>query len=228
MKKIQQSKTNKDQKETLFRNTEGDLKDVLSELEGYSFKENPFDIFLMLARYKFASRFLKNNHKVIDAGCGIGMGSLFLSKFSNHVTGGDYDLDLLKKNKLEYQNYKNISFTFLDLLNLDQSLINKYDVVVSMDVIEHFELKKVKKVTDSFSKLLNKNGFAVIGTPNIASPPFASKRRISVHPHEFSADQFENALRKSFKNVFLFSMTDEIVSTQFPKLSWYLMALCTK
>jgi 2-polyprenyl-3-methyl-5-hydroxy-6-metoxy-1,4-benzoquinol methylase len=225
MLRKKKSKTNTDQKATLFRNTKGEIKNIFSELEGVTYKENPFDIYMILARYKFASRFIKKNHKVLDAGCGTGMGSQFLAKFSNFVTAGDYDKNIIMQNKDEY---KNVNFKFLDLLNIEKSMKNKFDVVVSMDVIEHFELNKIKKVTDNYANLLNKNGFAVIGTPNIASRPFASERRKAIHPHEFSANEFEKSLKKSFKNVFLFSMTDEIVSTQFLGLSWYLMALCTK
>ena len=225
MLKKRKSKTNKDQKETLFRNSKGEIKQLFSDLEGVSYKENPFDIFMILARYKFASRFIKKKHKVLDAGCGTGIGSQFLSKYSNFVTAGDYDKNIINQNKSEY---KNIKFKYLDLLNIDNTLKNKFDVVVSMDVIEHFELDKIKRVTDNYAKLLSNQGFAVIGTPNIASRLYASERRKTIHPHEFSAEEFENALNKSFKNVFLFSMTDEIVSTQFPKLSWYLIALCTK
>ena len=57
---------------------------------------------------------------------------------------------------------------------------------------------------------------------------FASERRLNSHPFEFDYDEFDLVLSKSFKNVFIFTMTDEIVSTQFPKLAWYLMAICTK
>ena len=31
-----------------------------------------------------------------------------------------------------------------------------------------------------------------------------------------------------FQRVFLFSMTDEVVSLSFPKMAWYLMAICVK
>ena len=62
-----------------------------------------------------------------------------------------------------------------------------------------------------------KDGFAIIGTPNVASKKFASKRRLNSHPFEFDYDFFEDTLSKAFKNVFVFTMTDEIVSTQFQK-----------
>ena len=107
-------------------------------------------------------------------------------------------------------------------------MVGAFDVVVSMDVIEHFQFEETEQVASNYASLLKPGGFAVIGTPNIASQPYASQRRRDSHPFEFRHDQFEDVLNSAFSNVFMFSMTDEIVSTQFPKLSWYLMALCTK
>ena len=113
-------------------------------------------------------------------------------------------------------------------MNPEASHVEKYDALVSMDVIEHFQKNEVGIVADNYASLLKPNGFAIIGTPNIASQKFASQRRLNSHPFEFDYDEFDLVLSKSFKNVFIFTMTDEIVSTQFPKLAWYLMAICTK
>ena len=212
----------------LFRNNLGDIKEILSGIEGYNFREDPLSFFILLARYKFATRFIKKSHKVIDAGCGHGQGSIFLSKYANEVTGGDFDDELIKKNNNDFSEIKNLKFKKLDLANISSNHKNKYDVVVSMDVIEHFKKKDVGTIAKNYSNLLKKDGFAIIGTPNVASKKFASKRRLSSHPFEFDYDFFEDTLSKAFKNVFVFTMTDEIVSTQFPKMSWYLMAICTK
>ena len=71
-------------------------------------------------------------------------------------------------------------------------------VVVSMDVIEHFDPSQVDLAMQGYSSLLVSDGFAVIGTPNVASRGFASKRRLETHPFEFSATEFEE-LKCSFQ-----------------------------
>lgn len=212
----------------LFRDKVGNVKSMLTDVEGISYKDSPIDFFILLARYKFAARLLRKNQRVIDVGCGKGYGSVFLSKYAQSVVAVDQDEDLILQNSTEHSNEKSLEFKTMDLLSPSKDLLGQYDALVSMDVIEHFHKEDIPKAVENYSKLLKDDGFAIIGTPNIASRGFASQRRIDTHPFEFDADGFENTLKKSFKNVFLFSMTDEIVSTQFNGLSWYLMALCTK
>ncbi len=215
-------------KQNLFRNQDGSIREILDNIEGISFKNSPLDFFILLARYKFAMRFLRKNHNVIDVGCGHGLGTIFLSKYCKSITGIDLDKDLISENINNNKKIRNISFQESNILNPDKKLLNKFDALVSMDVIEHFNSKDITKVIRNYFKLLNKKGFAVIGTPNLNSRKYASKRRLDTHEYEFTHDDFEKKLKKIFKNVFVFSMTDEVVSTSFPKMSWYLMAICTK
>ncbi len=212
----------------LFRDEVGDVKEMLNVYEGISYKESPLDFFILLARYKFCSRFIKNRYKVIDAGCGRGYGSVFLASCAAHVDAIDFDDALIEANKKSHKDTLNLSFSKLNLLDVPRSMFGLYDALISLDVIEHFEQHETERVVRAYADLIREGGFAIVGTPNVASRPFASERRRQTHPFEFSDEQFEAALRKAFSNVFMFSMTDEIVSTQFPKLSWYLMAICTK
>lgn len=210
----------------LFRTDDGDVKPMLSHVEGISFRSSPLDFFILLARYKFACRMIKKSDRVLDAGCGHGHGTMFLSKFAGAVVGADYDADLIKATAADYKDVPNVSFTTLDLLKPDHK--DTYDVVVSMDVIEHFEAGQVDTVAGTYASLVKDGGFAVIGTPNVASAPYASQRRKETHLHEFEPAEFETLLSRHFRRVFLFSMTDEVVSQSFPKMAWYLMALCVK
>ncbi|MBT8608422.1 class I SAM-dependent methyltransferase [Polynucleobacter paneuropaeus] len=212
----------------LFRGSAGEVKNMLADYEGYSYRDNPFDFYIILSRYKFAMRLLKKTHVIGDVGCGKGYGSVFLARHVKEVVALDYDEDLLRVNSGENIAVENLSFRKFDLLKPDVSLNGKFDAIVSMDVIEHFKRDKVDGVIAAYKNLLKDDGFAIIGTPNIASRPFASQRRLATHEFEYTPEEFEGDLAKHFKNVFLFSMTDEIVSTQFNKLSWYLMALCVK
>ena len=214
--------------QNLFRNSDGSIRNILKNIEGIAFNENPLDFFIILARYKFGTRFIKNNNKVIDVGCGHGLGSVFLSKYANSVIGADQDNDLVETNNSNYKNIKNLQFKHFDLLKPSKSFSNKFDVVISMDVIEHFNKEKLGTVVNSYYNLLNSEGFAIIGTPNIASRPYASQRRLDTHEFEFTRDEFEKTLLKKFKNVFVFSMTDEVVSTSFPNMAWFFIAICTK
>lgn len=71
-----------------FRDDKGEIKDMLSIMEGISFQESPLDFFILLASYKFVARFMKKTESVLDAGCCHGSGSVFLSRFAKEVWGG--------------------------------------------------------------------------------------------------------------------------------------------
>ncbi len=211
----------------LSRDGDGNIKQAFDHVEGVSFQENPFEFLFVLSRYKFAARLLEKKAHVLDAGCGLGIGSVLLSKFSEKVTAVDFDQELIRNNRIQYQNIPNLSFEPCDLTQLPTGHPT-YDAVVSLDVIEHFPKEAIPAVVENLSRLTADHGFAVIGTPNIASQPFASKRRLDSHFHEFAPEELKDLLKGYFKNVFVFSMTDENVSLNFPKMAWYLMALCTK
>lgn len=205
----------------------GNVKPILSVAEYITYQKDPLDFFILLARYKFAARLLKKTDNVIDVGCSHGLGTIFMSKFAKHVVGADYYEDVIKDNKQRYDSVSNISFINLDILNISSHKA-KYDAVISLDVIEHFTTAETKKVAENYAKLTRDGGFALIGTPNINSRKFASARRLRQHLHEFDPAKLESLLSKYFKRVFIFSMTDEVVSLTFPQMAWYLMAICIK
>ncbi len=216
------------QKQKLFRDSTGQVKEMLSVHQGYTFTENPFDFFIILARYKFASKILKEKKQVIDIGCGHGFGSVFLSsQFKNVLTAVDIDNDLVEYCQKTHLK-DNIKFESFNLLDYKKEYVEKFDGIFSMDVIEHFDYSTIDFVIKQYANLLKKDGVAVIGTPNKNSNKYASIRRKESHPFEFEYDDFKNKLNKSFSNVFIFSMSDEVVSTSFSELAWYFIAVCIK
>lgn len=215
------------QKQKLFRSENGGIREALNTFEGIAFQEDPLDFFIVLARYKFAVRQLKKTDVVLDAGCGPGYGAVFLSEFAGRVVGGDVDAELVRRNREVYSKVPNLSFEEINLLDRELSC-DPFDAVVSMDVIEHFSEEQADGVVANYARLTKDDGFALIGTPNIASRQYASQRRLDSHPKEYDPEEFVALLERYYSRVFLFSMTDEAVSTGFPKMAWYLMALCVK
>jgi len=215
------------QYQKLFRTETGVIREALDALEGITFKDDPLDFFIVLARYKFIVRQIKKTDTVLDAGCGPGYGSVFLSKFAGQVVGADVDVDMIARNKEAFRDVENLSFQTMDLLD-SQEGSDPYDVLVSMDVIEHFQEDRADDVVANYAHLTKTGGFALIGTPNITSREYASVRRLASHPKEYTVDEFRVMLERHYKRVFMFSMTDEVISTSFPKMAWYLMALCVK
>ena len=220
--------THKGQKEkSLFRTRDGEVKPILNHVEGISFQENPLDIFILLARYKFAARLIDLDDSVLDAGCGLGLGSVMLSKFSRSVTGVDVDGELISYCRKAYGEHGNLNFEIGDLKDRS-SMKGCFDSIVCMDVIEHFSKEDGAAVVESMANVLTKRGMLIIGTPNVRSQEFASARRKSTHLFEYDYAAFRELLSGHFPRVLIFSMTDELVSTGFSQLAWYFIGVCFK
>ena len=219
-----------------FRTADGAIKDMLSGLEkpetgiveGFSFKDNPLDVFIMLARYKFAGRLLQGEETVLDAGCGHGCGTLMLKRFGRCVVGMDADPELVEHNRQRFADREGVSFEVEDLIRPARDHRGRFDAIVCLDVIEHFGKKEGDEMLSHFHEWLKEGGFAVIGTPSIRSQAYASERRRRTHVHEYEPREFREVLSSRFRRVFLFSMTDEVVSLSFPEMAWYLMGVAVK
>ena len=62
--------------------------------------------------------------------------------------------------------------------------------------------------------------------PSLESQIYASEGSKIGHVNCQSGDVLKNNLKKYFHNVFIFSMSDEVVHTGFTPMAHYLLALC--
>jgi ubiquinone biosynthesis O-methyltransferase len=103
----------------------------------------------------------KKNLNVLEIGCGYGYTTYAVAKLGNNVTG----IDLSKKSiefamkelKLPNSNYINVNI-------FDYKPSEKYDVIYSTDVFEHFT--DTNKFIEKAKSLLNPNGKIIITTTN--------------------------------------------------------------
>ena len=75
-------------------------------------------------------------------------------------------------------------------------------------------------------KSLKKDGALIFGMPSLESQLYASPASKEGHVNCKSGNDFKECMEKYFKNVFLFSMNDEVIHTGFEKMSHYLFTLC--
>ena len=104
---------------------------------------------------------LDENKKVLDAGCGVGYGSLYLANQSNcEVTGislSDAEIEkanLFAKNKSSFSkvNFKQQSF--------DDLVANRYDFIMAIESVKH--TLDIDKTIDSLKNALKPNGTLII------------------------------------------------------------------
>jgi 2-polyprenyl-3-methyl-5-hydroxy-6-metoxy-1,4-benzoquinol methylase len=191
----------------------------------YQFYNSPRRILHMMSYYKFAAKLIGTDKKVLDVGCGEGMGTWLLAVECGKAKGIDMDREAIEVGKRNWKD-KKISFECMDFLTLKKEV---YDAIVSFDVIEHILPENMPHFFAKISDYLSHNGMAIIGTPNITSDQYASPITKAGHVNLYSGDRLEEEMKKYFHHVFMFGANDEVVHTGFLPMSHYLIAIgCRK
>ncbi len=95
----------------------------------------------------------------LDAGCGVGDFSYFLSEKDLIGDAIDFSEEAIKITK-EYNKKELINVILGDATEINK----KYNLIILMDVIEH--IKEDKKFIENISNKLNNNGYIFISVPN--------------------------------------------------------------
>lgn len=93
---------------------------------------------------EYIKEFIAKNYrkpKVIEIGCGSGVGLKYISEYIEEYLGVDYDEEVLRFAQIEFGNEK-IRFEKLDLQTEQQKLINllkDFDIVICYETLEHID-----------------------------------------------------------------------------------------
>lgn len=188
----------------------------------YFVEHDILQLFIRLARYKFVARMISKTDTVLDVGCGSGLGSIFLSQHCKYVYGCDVKLTEIEDAR-KINRRKNVEFLHTDLFKLDKA--KKYDVIVAMDVVEHYSVRQAQKLLQEMSLHVNAQGILIIGTPSKYSYPYQGKLSQASHKHCYDQEELVRLIGKFFHRTLPFSMNDELVHTGFGKLAWYYMVI---
>ena len=192
----------------------------------YQARYTPRHLSFVFSRYKFASKLLhaKSPCRVLELGCGEGIGGMLLAEMADAYVGVDFDKDAIsyaQKNLGDNEKF-NVQFIHGDIVELS---LGKFQAAVSLDVIEHIIQEKEDAYVKSLYDHLDEDGFCCVGTPNTTADKYASEMSRRGHVNMFEADRLQSLLQKYFQNVFIFGMNDEVVHTGFHPMCHYLMAL---
>ncbi len=152
----------------------------------------------IISRYKFASNFAKGK-KVLDIGCGTGIGLDLLAESADMVVGIDYSKESINY-AMKNNNKKNLTFKVMDCRELRFN-DEEFSLITSFEVIEH--IYEHEKFIQEVKRVLEPNGVFICSTPNtkVFSP---RGKYLDFHCHEYTLCEFKSILEKYFNKVEIF------------------------
>jgi 2-polyprenyl-3-methyl-5-hydroxy-6-metoxy-1,4-benzoquinol methylase len=143
-----------------------------------------------LSRY-IAAKELVRTKDVLDVASGTGYGSQMLAESAKSVKGLDYSQDAVNYSSEKYP-AKNLEYICGNAEKMPFK-DNQFDVVVSLETIEHLPrpdvfIKEVKRV-------LKDNGIFIVSTPN--DDEFMDGNEF--HVHEFQFEELNKLIKANFK-----------------------------
>jgi len=193
---------------------------ITERVDAGDLDQDEFSLLAHLARYAFVVRQCRGDEEIIEVGSGTGYGANFMAKHVKSVVAYE---PFVEPQYLENKWVRgNLSFT--KQLNLSQ----KYDKIVSLEVIEHMP----RNEADDFIKLLislgKDNSIWFISTPRRLPDEERTENRKRAHPFEYNFEDFQILLQTHFEITHLFSQNDGLISFQNSKMAWNFIAICTR
>lgn len=187
--------------------------------------EDPKRLVFMLSRYKFAAKMLSGKESVLEIGCADGFGTRIVRQETSRVTAIDFDPVFIADAKENTCSLWPIEFAVHDML--DGPFEGPFDGAFCLDVLEHIAPADEQHFLCNLLASLSADGTLIIGMPSLESQDHASPQSKEGHVNCKSGTALRVLLEDHFKDVFVFSMNDEVVHTGFFPMAHYLLAVCT-
>lgn len=160
--------------------------------------------------------------RILDVGSGIGAYVFWLAKKYKKalVTGGEIDEDKLKYSKLLQTKLHvyNAKFTYLDITKSNTKI--KYDLIVTIDVLEHVSHYNV--ALHNLYKLLHRGGFLYIHVPQPNQKRILRSLRRWHHEDHVREGISREVLEKTLKKIGYTIIISRETFGFFGKLAWEL------
>lgn len=147
------------------------------------------------SRYNWAAP-LAAGREVLDAGCGVGWGTVRLARAGAHRAVG-VDIDEGALVSARERAGEHAEFVRGDLMSLPFDG-GSFDLVVSFEAIEHVE--DPRRALDEFRRVLRPRGLLVVSSPNKGVYPAGNP----FHLYELTSEELEASLRERFRNVAMY------------------------
>jgi len=193
-------------------------------LTSFKLRHDPKYLVFMLSRYKAASKFLLGKKNILEVGCGDGVGVSILLQESDSVHAVDLEKVFIEDNIKRNLFGDSVKFSQHDMIK--KPLNEKYDGVVSFDVLSSIPKDKEDDFFSNIANSMDENGIFVIGTQNVLSTPYSSNESMKGQDNFKDYDSLMDVCKRHFKNVIILSMNDEVIHTGRETMTQYFVAIC--
>jgi len=190
----------------------------------YSYLTDPKHLLFNLSRYKFVAKMLDGKANVLEVGCGDGFGSALVAQAVGKLTALDLDPRFISEIKGSHPYADKIEFAAHDMLA--GPVAGRFEAAFSLDVLEHIERADEPTFLAHLVASLTEDAVCIIGMPSLESQVHASEISKLGHVNCKTAQELKSVMATYFRQVFIFSMNDEVVHTGFHPMAHYLFALC--
>lgn len=185
----------------------------------------PDHLAFVLARYRAAAALIGDAQRVLEIGCGEGIGAGILARGRSRYDGIDLDHEAVD---IAHQNKSDDRVNFHKDTYFARGFWRPrlfYDAVVSLDVIEHIPADQEDNLMEHvrISHLGGEGGVCVIGTPNAAFEHLASPQSKAGHINLYSHERLRDLMRRHFHVVQSFGMNDVALHLGHPEARHYLL-----
>lgn len=177
-----------------------------------SWRDDPKRLVFMLARYKFVARMFHGKHRVLEIGCGDGFGSSIVRQVVPEVIGIDKDATSLPEGP----------FYVHDIV--EKPFSSGFDAAYSLDCLEHIDSVHMGRVFENVKASVN--GPFIVGMPSLESQVYASERSRLEHVNCMTENELREVCKRHYREVFIFGMNDESLTTGFGPMCHYRLAVC--
>lgn len=123
----------------------------------------------------------------IEVGAGLGDFSIIFNWFGGKTTLADYSEEAIEKARARFKAHGlDAEYVLADMLDVDKTLQNRFDVSFSLGLGEHFSGDERAKIIAAHAKVLRKGGLTFISVPYRYSPAYRIWMRSMIRHNSWS------------------------------------------
>ena len=196
----------------------------LGLMTNQAWHDDPKRLAFLFSRYKFVAKMFSGMNRVVEAGCADAFATRVVVQEVKSLVAIDFDPIFVQDVNQRMDSDWPFECRVHDMLQGPPGI--GFDGAYAVDVIEHIPEAHEDVFIGNMAASLHDHGVCIVGSPSLHSQPYASELSKQGHVNCKTGPGLRELMERHFRNVFIFSMNDEVVHTGFQKMAQYYFALC--